>query len=264
MTSVPSQMQSLRTQANAQIGVETVAVPQPEKNEVLVKVHAVTLNPTDFKSARFISQPGNGVGCDAYGEVVALGKDLNVPLQLGQKVAFFTMGSFHSPRTGTFSEYAVTQSDVAIVVPDGYDAYQASSWGVGGYTAIQTLFDSLKLNPIPNDITALPVLKDDSPQLLVWAGSTSVGQFAIQLGRVAGYRVIATGSPKNHDYLKSLGADDVYDYRDESTPEKINKKYPQLVSVGGARPSVKFPILTPFYPPHSTSPWTAFPKRDLQ
>lgn len=226
--SVPSQMKSLRTQKDAQIGVENVSVPQPQKNEVLVKVLAVTLNPTDFKSARFISPPGNGVGCDAYGEVVSLGDDLNVPLKVGQKVAFFTMGSFHSPRSGTFSEYALTQSDTAIIVPDGYDAYQASSWGVGGYTAIQTLFDSLKLDPIPNDITSLPQLKADSPQLLIWAGSTSVGQFAIQLGRIAGYRVIATGSPKNHDYLKSLGADDVFDYRDESTPEQISKKYPQL------------------------------------
>ncbi|CAO1629544.1 unnamed protein product [Sympodiomycopsis kandeliae] len=226
--SVPQEMKSLRTQADAKIGVETVAVPTPGKNEVLVKVIAVTLNPTDFKSARFISKPGNAVGCDAYGEVVALGSDLNVPLQVGEKIAFFTMGSFHSPRTGSFSEYAIAQSDTSMIVPDGYDGYQASSWGIGGLTAIQTLFDKLELNPIPNDITSLPELKQDSPQLLVWAGSTSVGQFAIQLARVAGYRVITTGSPKNHAYLKSLGADDVYDYRDESTPDKIAQKYPNL------------------------------------
>lgn len=226
--SVPTQMQSVRTQPGGKVGIETVDVPQPGKNEVLVKVHAVTLNPTDWKSARFIAQPGNAVGCDAYGEVVALGTDLNVPLRPGQKVAFFVKGSFHSPRSGTFSEYAVTFSDTSIIVPEGYDAYQASSWGVGGYTAIQTLFDKLKLKPIPNDISSVPALTADSPQLLVWAGSTSVGQFAIQLGRLAGYRVVSTASPKNHEYLKSLGADQVFDYRDESTPEQIAKAYPHL------------------------------------
>lgn len=62
------------------------------------------------------------------------------------------------------------------------------------------------------------------------AGSTAVGQFAIQLGRLSGYRVITTASPKNHDFVKSLGADEAYDYKDESTPDKIREAHPKLVS----------------------------------
>lgn len=226
--SVPTQMKSLRTQEGKKVGIETVRVPKPKDNEVLVKVKAVTLNPTDWKSSRLIAEPGNGVGCDAYGEVVALGPNLNVPLKVGTHVAFFEAGSFYSPEKGTFSEYATTQSDTSTIVPDGYDKYEASSLGIGGYTAVQTLFDKLGLEPIPNDLTAPPALGPNAPQLLVWAASTSVGQFAVQLGRLAGYHVIATGSPKNHDYLKSLGAADTYDYADEQTPAKIHAKYPDL------------------------------------
>ena len=59
-----------------------------------------------------------------------------------------------------------------------------------------------------------------------------MGQWAIQLAHVSGYKVITTASPKNHQLLKDMGASDVYDYRDESTPEKISSKYPNLVSEG--------------------------------
>lgn len=226
--SVPSQMKSLRTQADHKIGVENVDVPKPEANEVLIRVKAVTLNPTDWKSARMLAPPGNAVGCDAFGEIVAVGSDLAVPLKVGQNVAYFEMGSFNSPRTGTFSEYALTQSDNAIIVPDGYDPYEAASWGIGGLTAVQTLFDKLAIKNIDNKISSLPSVSADSPQLLVWAASTSVGQFAVQLGRVAGYHVIATASEKNWDYLKSLGAADLYDYKDDKTPAAIHEKYPKL------------------------------------
>lgn len=175
-----------------------------------------------------MAPPGNGVGCDAYGEIVAVGSNLKTPLKVGQHIAFFTLGSFHSPEKGTFSEYATAFSDTSIVVPDGYDPYQASSFGIGGFTAIQTVFDKLGVKNVSKDLSELPRLGSDAPQLLVWAGSTSVGQFAIQLGRLAGYHVITTASPKNHDYLKELGAADCFDYRDERTPSKIHEKYPNL------------------------------------
>ena len=57
--------------------------------------------------------------------------------------------------------------------------------------------------------------------LLIWGGSTSVGCNAIQLAVAAGYEVISTASPKNHGYLKSLGASEVYDYRSPTVIEDI-------------------------------------------
>ena len=59
----------------------------------------------------------------------------------------------------------------------------------------------------------------------MWAGSTSVGQYAVQYGKLSGYTVIATASPKNNDLIKSLGADFVFDYRDPDVVQKIKEVY---------------------------------------
>lgn len=90
------------------------------------------------------------------------------------------------------------------------------------------MFQRLGLNLPSKTATELPPLNPESPQLLIWSGSTSVGQWAIQLGRAAGYHVITTASPKNHALLQKMGAAEVYDYRDESVPEKISKEHPRL------------------------------------
>jgi len=60
-----------------------------------------------------------------------------------------------------------------------------------------------------------------SSQLLIWAGSTGVGMYAIKLAALAGYRVVTTCSPHNFDLVRSLGASAVFDYKDPSAPEKI-------------------------------------------
>lgn len=180
------------------------------------------------KSAQFLGTSGYGVGCDAYGTVVQLGPNLNTQLKIGDNVAFFEMGSYHSADKGTFSQYATTQSDTSIVVPENFDQYQASSFGIGGLTAVQCVFEKLGIKNLSKDLQGPPALSTDSPKLLVWAASTSVGQFAVQFARLAGYHVIATASPANHSYLKELGAVDLYDYKDSSTPEKISAKYPDL------------------------------------
>ena len=69
---------------------------------------------------------------------------------------------------------------------------------------------------------SLPPAKSDA-NILVWAGSTSVGQYAIQLAKAAGCFVITTASPARHEYLKQLGADVCFDYRDEDVVSKIRK-----------------------------------------
>jgi NADPH:quinone reductase-like Zn-dependent oxidoreductase len=58
-------------------------------------------------------------------------------------------------------------------------------------------------------------------QLLIWAGSTGVGMYAIKLCTLAGYRVVTTCSPHNFDLVQSLGASAVFDYKDPNAPEKI-------------------------------------------
>jgi NADPH:quinone reductase-like Zn-dependent oxidoreductase len=89
--------------------------------------------------------------------------------------------------------------------------------------------------------TSLPPISPDSPQVLIWSGATTVGQWAIQLARSAGYHVITTASSKNHALLEKMGAAELYDYKDENVPEKISKEHPNLslaldcISEGGTQ-----------------------------
>ncbi|KAG8892566.1 hypothetical protein FRC01_014088, partial [Tulasnella sp. 417] len=59
--------------------------------------------------------------------------------------------------------------------------------------------------------------------VLIWAGSTSVGLYAIALAKLSGLRVVTTASPKNHLLLQRVGADAVFDYKDPDTPRKIKE-----------------------------------------
>lgn len=82
------------------------------------------------------------------------------------------------------------------------------------YTACQALYQTLNL-PTPLNPTTVPT------PILIWSGTSSVGQYAVQFAKLAGLRVISTASRKNIELVKSLGADEVFDYADPETPAKI-------------------------------------------
>lgn len=224
--STPTKMQALVTVEGNKAEIKEVSVPKLEDDEILVRTTAVTLNPTDWKHVALMSPPGNTVGCDFCGIVEELGPNTKSDVKKGDRVAGFVHGAKYSDR-GSFAQYLKTNSELVAKVPDNLDDFQASSMGVGGETAVQALFHRLNI-PVPDFSKGKVAVKEDSPELLVWSGSTTVGQWAIQLGNIAGYKVITTASPKNHSLLKDLGAYDIYDYKDEATPSKIAEKYPNL------------------------------------
>lgn len=224
---LPSKMKALVTVEGNKTELQEVPLPSLDKDEILVRTLAVTINPTDWKHVAFISGPGNRVGCDFVGIVEELGPDVkNSSLSKGDRVAGFVHGGY-SPDRGSFAEYLKTNSEIVATIPDNVDDLTAASLGIGGETAVQALFHRLAI-PVP-DFSKGPIkVTDASPEILIWSGSTTVGQWAIQIAHISGYKVITTASPKNHDLLKELGADDLYDYRDETTPQKIAAKYPNL------------------------------------
>lgn len=79
---------------------------------------------------------------------------------------------------------------------------------------------------------ALPSLNPEptGKKVLIWGGSSSVGSSAIQLAAAAGYEVLTTASPVNHEYVKNLGASHVFDHRDPHVVEKIKS----IVKTGDA------------------------------
>jgi len=112
----------------------------------------------------------------------------------------------------------VADAEFGVVpIPDGWSFEEAAQLGIGPLTALQCLYQTLEL-PSP-----LEVITPGDPQraILVWGGASSVGQYAIQFAKLGGLRVLTTTSPKNVGLVKGLGADEVFDYRDEDVVEKI-------------------------------------------
>lgn len=117
---------------------------------------------------------------------------------------------------GSFAEYVAVDPAVTTRVPESWSFEEAAQLGAAGFTACLALYHVQAL-PTPATPASEPI------DLLVWGASSSVGQFVVQLARQSGFRVIGTASPKNFELVKSLGANEVLDYRDESTPAKIKE-----------------------------------------
>lgn len=116
---------------------------------------------------------------------------------------------------GAFQHYATVKSILVSVIPDSLPLANGAVLPLAIGTAAAGLYSVLKLplpslNPVPNGKT-----------LLIWGGSSSVGSATIQLAIASGFKVISTASPKNFDYVKSLGATTVLDYGQENIVEQI-------------------------------------------
>ncbi|KAJ5372363.1 hypothetical protein N7517_004369 [Penicillium concentricum] len=192
-------------------------IPKLRDDYLLVKTVSVGLNPTDWKHIAFIAPPGVLVGCDYAGTVEAVGKDVKKQFKKGDRVCGFVHGANAvQPEDGAFAEYIVAKGDVQWKIPENMSFQEAATLGVGISTVGQGLYQSLKL--------ALPTepIKDATP-ILIYGGSTATGTLAIQFAKLSGYKVLTTCSPRNFDLVRSLGADDVYDYKDAQAPAKIRK-----------------------------------------
>ncbi|KAJ5520369.1 hypothetical protein N7463_000822 [Penicillium fimorum] len=192
-------------------------VPKLRDDYLLVKTVSVGLNPTDWKHVAHIAPPGVLLGCDYAGIVEAVGKDVKKQFNKGDRVCGFVHGANAvQPEDGSFAEYIVVKGDVQWKIPENMSFQEAATLGVGINTVGQGLYQSLKL--------ALPTepIKDATP-ILIYGGSTATGTLAIQFAKLSGYKVLTTCSPRNFDLVRSLGADDVYDYKDAQAPAKIRK-----------------------------------------
>lgn len=185
----------------------TTDVPQPEPGpgEIRVKVHAVGLNPVDYKMAAsghpeweypFV------LGLDVAGVVDAVGDDEG-EWEVGDKVYY--CGDLSKP--GGYGQYAIATSHTVSWLPEGLTFAQAAALPCAGFTAYQALHRKLRVQP--------------GKTILVHGGAGGVGGFAVQLARVAGLQVYATCSRHNFNFVKDLGAYEVIDYKSEDVNEKI-------------------------------------------
>ncbi|KAI0635180.1 GroES-like protein [Trametes polyzona] len=209
-------MQALIVQTDKEARVQDHPIPSLGDNDVLVRNIAVALSPADlFGVGNPRAVPGAMIGCDWAGEIVQVGKSVSTR-KVGERVAGMVHGGW-SPRTGAFAEYVQSPADLVWSMPEGVSFAEAATVSIGAYTCAQALYHKGRLElPLPQD----PVVERDE-WVFVYGGSSSCGQYAIQLVRASGFKVVTTSSPHNFDMLRSLGATAVFDYRGPSVVEKI-------------------------------------------
>jgi NADPH:quinone reductase-like Zn-dependent oxidoreductase len=224
--SIPTKMKAITLTGKGNASVQTIPLPELRSTYLLVKVDSVALNPTDWKHVAFGmgATPFSIVGCDYAGTVVSIGSDVTKPFKVGQKVYGCAHGSNYSqPYDGVFAEYAMVKGDVAMHVPENAGAASGMddlcTVPLGSITVGQGLFQQnkgLALN-LPEQG------KGNGEWLLIYGGSTATGSLGIQFAKLAGYKVITTCSPRNNDFVKSRGADVVFDYNDPECGAKIRE-----------------------------------------
>ncbi|EXJ54613.1 hypothetical protein A1O7_09954 [Cladophialophora yegresii CBS 114405] len=194
--------------------------PALRDDYILVKTAAVALNPTDWKHVAFgLGAQGGLVGCDFSGTVEEVGSAVTKSWSKGDRVAGVAHGgNFVQPDDGAFAEYVLAKGDIQMKMPDSLSFEAAATLPLGTTTVMQGLFQkALKLN-WPTD-----PIKGEKTYVLIYAGSTATGALGIQFANLAGYTVLTTCSPRNFDYVKSLGAAEVFDYNDKDAAVKIRK-----------------------------------------
>ncbi|MBY0011800.1 zinc-binding dehydrogenase [Paenibacillus typhae] len=185
--------------------VSEISTPEPAAGEVLVEVHAAGLNPVDYKTAT----GGNPnwtyphvLGLDVAGVIAAVGESVD-QWKPGDRVLYH--GDL--TRTGGFAEFALAKASTLSRIPDTVEFADAAALPTAGYTAYQAVHGKLPLAQLNT--------------LLIHGGAGGVGGFAVQLAKLAGKRVISTASSHNHEYVKSLGADHVIDYREADVAAEV-------------------------------------------
>jgi NADPH:quinone reductase-like Zn-dependent oxidoreductase len=178
---------------------EDAPKPTPAADEVLIRVHAAGVNPVDWKvraghaKGRLNYKMPFIPGWDVSGVIEAAGSAAK-RLKVGDEV-------YSRPdiaRDGSYAEYMVVRESEVALKPKSIDHLTAAAIPLASLTAWQALFDAAKLAP--------------GQTVLIHGAAGGVGTFAVQFAKLKGARVIATASKKNHEFLRSLGADEVIDY----------------------------------------------------
>lgn len=218
--------------------LEEVERPEPGEDEVLIRVQAAAVNPVDWKYRRGLVQrelPAV-LGEDVSGTVAVSRADGFAP---GDRV-------FGVTTSGGYAEYATAAATAIALKPDALSFEHAAALPVSGMTAWQGLFDRGRL--------------DAGQTVLIVGAAGGVGHLAAQFAKHAGARVIGTGSPRNREFVLSLGADDFVDYTSRDVADAVSGVDLALDTVGGATTALLFPALreggtlvTIAYPPE-TSP----------
>ena len=198
--------------------------PTPKANEVLVKVHAASLNPLDWHlmrgEPRFLRLMGFGLfkpkdgrlGADIAGRVESVGEDVT-QFHPGDEV-------FGDVFRGGFAEYVCGPENKLAAKPAGLSFEEAAAVPVAALTALQALRDKGRIQ--------------SGQRVLIHGASGGVGTFAVQIAKSIGANVTGVCSTRNLKLVRSLGADRVIDYTREDFA-RDTRRYDLILAVAGTR-----------------------------
>jgi NADPH:quinone reductase-like Zn-dependent oxidoreductase len=205
--------------------------PVAGPGEVVVDVHAATVNAADWKfrggeyarhsNVKFPQIPGR----DFSGVVSAVGDGADL------KVGDAVFGVLGAGKEGTYCEKVAIPANLVAKKPDGLSHINAAALALTGLTAINSVEDTLKLQR--------------GETILIQGGAGGVAGFAIQFAKYLGAKVITTCSAANVDYVRSLGADQVIDYNAENFTRAVSGCDAVFDTVGGEVAKQSYAVLKP-------------------
>ncbi|MGY1499702.1 NADP-dependent oxidoreductase [Streptomyces sp. QTS52] len=226
---------------------DEVPIPEPGPGEVLVRVHAVGVNPPDwYLRGGYTTMPGETEstvrlpvipGTDVSGVVEAVASDVE-GLSVGDEV--FGLLRFPGFDGRAYAEYVAARASDLARKPAGIDHVHAAAAPMAGLTAWQFLIEVGHDHPSPFQAARhRPVALGAGTTVLVNGAAGGVGHLALQLAKWKGAQVVAVASGAHESFLRGLGADDFIDYT-RNRPEELLKDMDLVVDTVGGPDSSRF------------------------
>jgi len=208
--------------------LKEVDKPSPKDNEVLVKVHATSVNALDWRPftmplifvrmmrGGFFEPKNTSLGADIAGRVEAVGASVK---QFQPGDAVFGVSN------GAFAEFACAAENELALKPANLSFEAAAAVPVAAFTALQGLRDKGRIQP--------------GQKVLINGAGGGVGTFAVQIAKSFGAEVTAVCSTRNLDMVRSIGADHVIDYMQEDFTQN-GQRYDLIIAVNGYHPILDY------------------------
>src|SRR5438046_1809299 len=207
---------------------EEAPTPEPASDQILIRVHAAGINPVDGKIR-------SGTFQGFRPELPAiLGRDISGVVEKSEVKDFrvgdevFGILDYHR---GSYAEYAAAAPNEIVKKPGGLDHLHAGSIGVAALTAWQALFDNGELR--------------SGQRVLIHGGAGGVGHYAVQFAAAAGAEVVATANAKDLEFVRSLGAEQVIDYKAQRFEEEVSEIDLVIYLVAGETRKRSWKVLKP-------------------
>ena len=185
--------------------VGKMETPSPGRGEVLVRLAASGVNPSDVKSRKGRPMAGPRVipHSDGAGTVEAVGDGVD-KARIGERVWVWN-GQWKRP-FGTAAQYIALPQEQVVSLPDGTDFAAGACLGIPALTALHAV-------SLHGDIAG--------KTLLITGAAASVGHYAVQIAKLRGARVIGTASPERQVHARAAGVDELVDYRNEDVADRV-------------------------------------------